>query len=96
MGILRAVPGGNTEFNTDRMKILILCLLLFSCQKEKTECLCRNQIWKKGVFNSPGDPLDGKQTLTFYKYSPYYHTECNKGGKWYDMDSTVRFFLICE
>lgn len=85
----------NTKFTI--MKYLLPLLLLFaSCQKEKTECFCRRQVWKKGIYNSPSDPLDGKQTLSFLRYDPYYREDCYKGGQWYDMDSTKKYFLICN
>lgn len=81
----------------DIMKYLFpLLLLLISCQKEKTECFCRRQVWKIGVFNSPGDPFHGKQTLQFMHYDPYYREDCYKGGKWYEMDSTKKYYLICD
>lgn len=76
--------------------ILPLILFFASCKKEKTECLCRSQVWKKGVYNQTNDPFNGMQTLTFLRYDPYYTDLCSKGNQWYEIDETKKYFLICE
>ena len=69
------------------MKYLLpLLLLLFSCEKETEQCFCRRQVWKKL----------GSNSVQFLRYDPYYREDCYKGGKWYDMDSTKKYFLICD
>lgn len=69
------------------MKYLLpLLLLLISCEKETKQCFCRRQVYKILAPNS----------VQFSHYDPYYREDCYKGGQWYEMDSTKKYYLICD